>query len=316
VAPINSVRIRLRYLDLGTFVEKFAPNVTRGGVFLASRNIAPVGAVIPFEIQLMNGDVVLAGQGKVSWVKEWSAAEPNRPYGMGVQFISVDPATKPILARLLRARETGGLAPRRALTTAEFSPIGAAAGAARTAGVPNGKPIAPPIDTSVDLAAEYGLADTVVRRVIDRTWMTGMRGADDLADLLKPEPVETITLAQALADLPRLLDPQYSRRRAAGGFRSGEGAGVGLTGAPASAPVTDAASENTLQEGTDESDSIDVNLSGLSDAPDAATTDAAEASDTTDMTGTRDTVDSMQAVTAEADPGPGNNGRRAGKRRR
>ena len=57
VSPVNPVRIRLRYPDLDSFVEKFAPNVTRGGVFLASRNVQPVGSTIGFEILLVGGEI-------------------------------------------------------------------------------------------------------------------------------------------------------------------------------------------------------------------------------------------------------------------
>ena len=98
MGPPNLVRIRLRYADLDVFVEKFAPNVTRGGLFLASRNVHPVGALIDFEIQLVGGQVALAGRGKVTWVKEFDASQPSRPYGMGVQFVSIGSASRAVLS--------------------------------------------------------------------------------------------------------------------------------------------------------------------------------------------------------------------------
>ena len=87
--------MRLRYPDLETFVEKYAPNVTRGGIFLASREPRPVGDVLRFEVLLRQGGPVLSGEGRVTWVKEFNPAEPHRPYGMGVQFLYVDPETRP-----------------------------------------------------------------------------------------------------------------------------------------------------------------------------------------------------------------------------
>jgi uncharacterized protein (TIGR02266 family) len=302
VAPINPVRIRLRYPDLETFVQKFAPNVTRGGVFLASRNLHPVGAAISFEIQLAGGEIVLAGDGKVSWVKDYNPAEPGRPYGMGVQFVSLESATKPILARVLRAKEAHAQATRQ--TTADAAT--AAGPGAGGAPASNGKTAAPAIDTSVDLAAEFGLEDTVVRRVIDRTWMSGARGADDLADLMKPEPLEPITLAQALVELPRLLDPQFSRRRASGGLRSPESGPV-VNSAPTTAVITSSGPIAVAHA-----------AGRPSVAPEMAsetTQQNMEASDTTDMSDVRDPVDSMPAVAGEIDSGPSDNGRRARKRR-
>ena len=226
MAPVNPIRIRLRYAELDTFAEKFAPNVTRGGVFLASRNVQPVGTMISFEIQLAGGEAVLAGQGRVTWVKDFDPAEPNRAFGMGVQFVTVEPATKPILARIIRLKDASG---HRRTTTGPFLPLGSGTSGPQSAGHGGGagtngrsveKPAAPAVDTSVDLAAEYGLDEQTVRRVMERTWWTGARDGVELAELLTPEPMEAVSLAQALSDLPRLLDPQYSRRRATTAFRA------------------------------------------------------------------------------------------------
>ena len=216
----NPVRIRLRYPDLDSFVQKFAPNVTRGGVFLASRNVHPVNSLIDFEIQLVNGTVALAGRGKVTWVKEFSPAEPNRPYGMGVQFLDVAAESRPVLARILRHKAAvGPTGPR--LPTGVHATLGTGTGIPSGMGDgasgPNGKS-GPAIDTSVDLAAELGVDEAALRVALDRRRTLGARVDDDLSDLLRRDPPEPVTLAQALGDLPRLLDPQSSRRRSAGGF--------------------------------------------------------------------------------------------------
>ncbi|HEY8927201.1 MAG TPA: PilZ domain-containing protein, partial [Polyangia bacterium] len=171
MGPPNLVRIRLRYADLDVFVEKFAPNVTRGGLFLASRNVHPVGSLIDFEIQLVNGQVALAGRGKVTWVKEFDASQPNRPYGMGVQFVSVGSASRAVLARLLRTK-SGAVSTVRGLTGPHATLAGNGGspttggpiltGAAAAGGGANGRAFVP-IDTSVDLAAELGVDDAAVR---------------------------------------------------------------------------------------------------------------------------------------------------------
>src|SRR5437868_1679477 len=105
VSAPEPVRVRSRYADLDTFVERFAPNVTRGGIFLASRAPRPVGEVFAFEVQLASGQVALSGAGKVIWVKPYNPAEPAKPHGMGVQFVRIDPASRDTLNRMLRARE-------------------------------------------------------------------------------------------------------------------------------------------------------------------------------------------------------------------
>ena len=197
------VRVRLRYPDLETFVERFASNVTRGGVFIASRAPRPVGDLFAFEVQIATGQVALAGEGKVIWVKEFNPGEPNKPHGMGVQFTVLSSASRALLQRMLAVKGTqraSGAA--RGLT----QPL-----ATLQSGRANGAPRAR-VDTSVDLAAEFGLDEAVLRRALERAWGPGGRlGEDDLPGLLTPEPLERATLAQALKDLPRMLD--RSRRR-------------------------------------------------------------------------------------------------------
>ena len=204
-----AVRVRLRYSDLDTFIEKFAPNVTRGGIFLASKAPRAVGEVFHFEVQLATGVVALAGEGKVIWVKPFDAAEPQKPHGMGVQFVQVDAGSRTTLDRILQVKAVrpGGGAAR---TT---QPHAALARGAGTGGAGNGRAR---VDTSVDLAAEYGIDEATLRRVIDRNWTLGPRGGEDVEALLKPDPAEPAPgLAEALAELPRLLDPTTRHRSGA-----------------------------------------------------------------------------------------------------
>jgi uncharacterized protein (TIGR02266 family) len=216
------VRVRLRYADIETFIERFAPNVTRGGVFIASRAPRPVGDTFPFEVQLATGAVALAGEGKVIWVKEFNPSEPTKPHGMGVQFTAMSAPSRQILQRMLALKPTqrGPNAPRG--LTAPLATL-AARGVNGTGG--------PRVDTNVDLAAEFGLEETQLRRALDRAWGPGGRPVEDeLQGLMGPEPAEPATLSQALVELRRMLDPT-KRRRASGAFRTLEGV------APLAAPV-------------------------------------------------------------------------------
>jgi uncharacterized protein (TIGR02266 family) len=185
------VRVRLRYPDLDTFVEKFAPNVTRGGIFLASRDPRPVGHVLRFEVLLRQGAPVLSGKGRVTWVKEFNAGEPHRPYGMGVQFLEVDPVCRPVLERLLQKKQ-------QARPTIEQPTLGAL----RARG-----DVGRPTERTAVLgdSGEDELDESALRRTLERARVLSAR-TDDLEGLLAPEPEEpAATLSQALDDLPRLL---------------------------------------------------------------------------------------------------------------
>ena len=110
--------------------------------------------------------------------------------------------------------------------------MGGSSGAYRTTGA-NGT-VHPRVDTNVDLATEFGVDEARLRRAVDRNWLAAGQAAgeiDELEQLLKPEPVEPVSIAQALAELPRLLDPGAARRRMSGALRPiGEGAGRGDKG--------------------------------------------------------------------------------------
>jgi uncharacterized protein (TIGR02266 family) len=212
VSTTAPVRVRLRYPDLETFVERFAANVTRGGVFIASRVPRPVGDQFPFEVQLATGQVALAGEGKVIWIKEFNPADPSKAHGMGVQFLVLSSASRAILQRMLAIKGSQRVpGTPRGLTQPHATLQGG-----RAAGAPR-----PRVDTNVDLAAEFGLDEATLRRVLDRAWGPGGRPVeDDLQGLLAVEAVEPATLAQALKDLPRILD---KTRRRTGAFRTLEG---------------------------------------------------------------------------------------------
>jgi uncharacterized protein (TIGR02266 family) len=213
--PPAPVRVRLRYAAFETFIEKFAPNVTRGGVFLASRTPRPVGEIFAFEVLLEGGEVALAGDGKVTWVKAYDPAVPNRPHGMGVQFLRLDAPSRDALNRMLARKASGNSGAVRV----PMSTSGAASGGHRS-GSNGAGPAVARVDTNVDLAAEMGIDETRMRRAVDRNWLGSNRASgeiDDLEALLRPEPVEAVSLEQALAELPRLLDP--GARRRSGAFR-------------------------------------------------------------------------------------------------
>jgi molecular chaperone DnaK len=222
------VRVRLKYPDLDTFAERFAPNVTRGGIFLASREPRPVGSLLRFEVSLLSGAPVLTGKGKVTWTKAYDPKEPGRPYGMGVQFTELDRASRPVLDRLLKRRDQpakpAATPPNPA--TAPAAPASAAPpaperGRSETAKTPPHKrppPLPPPLPPSVsppplptranpfeqELAAMDRIDEATLRRVIERA-RTLAREVKDIEELARPVDEPPPTLAQALAELPRSL---------------------------------------------------------------------------------------------------------------
>ena len=215
--------MRLRYAAFETFIEKFAPNVTRGGLFLASRTPRPIGEEFQFEVQLAGGEVALAGDGKVTWVREFDPAAPNKPHGMGVQFLRLDAPSREVVNQMLARKAgstTGATGGSGNYSGAIRVPMPAGSSGAARSGANGMSSPAARVDTSVDLASEMGIDEVRLKRAVERNWLGNGRAsgeADELEALLRPEAIEPVSLAQALAELPRLLDPPA--RRMTGGFR-------------------------------------------------------------------------------------------------
>jgi uncharacterized protein (TIGR02266 family) len=220
VSSTQPVRIRLRFASFDALIDKFAPNITRGGVFIASRTPLPTGSTFAFEIQLAGGEVALAGDGKVTWVKPFDPAAPQKPHGMGVQFLRLDNPSRDLLNKILaRKAASAAAAGPGAAARAPMPMVGTGAYRIGTNGTAQ-----PKIDTSVDLASEFGVDEARLRRAIDRNWLGPNRVAgemDELENLLKPEPIEQVSIAQALTELPRLLSENGAARvrRMSGAFR-------------------------------------------------------------------------------------------------
>jgi uncharacterized protein (TIGR02266 family) len=188
------VRIQLRYPDEAVFIQRFSPNVTRGGIFLATRTPHAVGAVIAFEVGLTQGPPLLQGIGRVTWVREYNPDEPQRAHGMGVQFLQVVPSCKAMLDRLL---EYKALPPR-------FTPI-------------SGVPVTPSRLTQEQAGARSSdllegdpstwIDDQGVRLATDRARLLASR-IEDVESLRLRERDESTSLEEALGGLPRLLGPR------------------------------------------------------------------------------------------------------------
>jgi molecular chaperone DnaK len=109
--PIG-LRVKLSYGSVDEFVERFATNLSRGGVFIRTRDPKPVGTQVDLELRLSQGDVVVRARGVVRWVAEEDlASRPPAAPGMGIQFLALDEASRQVVERIVTHRESRGLAP-------------------------------------------------------------------------------------------------------------------------------------------------------------------------------------------------------------
>lgn len=103
------LRIKLRYEDVGTFIDKFAVNLSRGGMFIASRSPKAPGTEVKFELKLADQSTVVSGTGIVRWKCDFDPAKPRALHGMGIEFLKLDPGSEAVLSRVLDHRRELGL---------------------------------------------------------------------------------------------------------------------------------------------------------------------------------------------------------------
>ena len=108
-APVT-LKIRFKSDTLEQFVERYAVDVSRSGIFIRTKKPFTVGTKLHFEFQLQNSSLLIKGEGTVAWMRE---PEPKRPQvapGMGVRFDELAPGGEEMLERILREKQERGRA--------------------------------------------------------------------------------------------------------------------------------------------------------------------------------------------------------------
>ncbi len=109
--PVGLV-VRLSYGTLQELVERYASQVSQGGVFVLTRDPMTVGTPVSFEMRLQSGEAVVRGKGVVRFVQPEDAhARPPTPAGVGIQFTDLDEGSRAIVARMVALEERRGVAP-------------------------------------------------------------------------------------------------------------------------------------------------------------------------------------------------------------
>ncbi|MFH1132525.1 MAG: TIGR02266 family protein [Pseudomonadota bacterium] len=105
-APV-SVRIRLNYPDLDSFLRHYSANISQGGIFIPSRTPPAVDTVLKFELVLIDDTLLLKGEGRVVWIKEYIPVKPQQPHGMGIRFLHLDDESQNLVNQVLEFKHSG-----------------------------------------------------------------------------------------------------------------------------------------------------------------------------------------------------------------
>jgi uncharacterized protein (TIGR02266 family) len=217
------LRIKLRYKSIDSFIEKFAENVSHGGIFISTKQLKAVGTDVRFELLLADGASAIKGEGRVAFVKEFDPDEPQGAFGMGIKLIKLAGKSREVLKKCLdwKAAHKKPTEPDQTedipIHTGQFE-------------LPEGKPAAedtsgPVVDVGAvadvempeldALAAEAGLDEGKLVAALEHLKGQATNGVADgeLEDLLKKEPASPVTVDDATLELARMLGGAPVARR-------------------------------------------------------------------------------------------------------
>ncbi|HEY1585516.1 MAG TPA: hypothetical protein VGH63_07495, partial [Polyangia bacterium] len=103
--PVIVLRVVIRSPDLDTFVNKYSRFVKDDRIFIFTKSSQPQGTRVRFTLELADGQPLLFGEGTVTRIRPESG-DPSKPPGMELKFVPLDEASRELLGRMLRARDT------------------------------------------------------------------------------------------------------------------------------------------------------------------------------------------------------------------
>ena len=75
--PVN-LRIKFRSASLQQFIERYGVDVSRGGIFIRTREPLPVGTRLKLDFQLVDAAPLFQGDGTVVWIREYDPGKAHR----------------------------------------------------------------------------------------------------------------------------------------------------------------------------------------------------------------------------------------------
>ncbi|HEY4238616.1 MAG TPA: TIGR02266 family protein [Kofleriaceae bacterium] len=106
-----TLKIKFKSETLEQFIERYAVDVSQGGIFIRTKEPLGVGTQMKFEFQLRDASPLIGGEGTVVWTRENDPSRPAIAPGMGVRFDRLAEGSQAILERILA--EKAKQAPQR-----------------------------------------------------------------------------------------------------------------------------------------------------------------------------------------------------------
>lgn len=95
--------VSLKFKEHPGFFEERSANLSPGGMFIRTTEPQPPGTVFDFELTLEGEPRLIHGIGEVAWSRDADEGF-DRPPGMGVRFLSLEPESREVIDRLISER--------------------------------------------------------------------------------------------------------------------------------------------------------------------------------------------------------------------
>ena len=111
-APIT---LRVEYKRINTFFADYTKNISKGGTFIRTGRPLEIGTEFMFVLSLSRaqppGTVELELKGVVKWVVPESEAAPEKPAGMGIQFVFTEDGQREVVEQIVAGMMNEALGP-------------------------------------------------------------------------------------------------------------------------------------------------------------------------------------------------------------
>src|ERR1041385_3905863 len=108
IKPPITRKIKFKSASLDQFIERYSVDVSRGGIFIRTKDPLAVGTQLKFEFQLQDAQPLISGEGTVVWIREHDPNRTGVAPGMGVRFDRLAPQSQQVLDRILAKKGRRG----------------------------------------------------------------------------------------------------------------------------------------------------------------------------------------------------------------
>src|SRR5215471_14784072 len=100
-----TLKIKFKSANIDQFIERYSVDVSRGGIFIRTKEPLPVGTQLKFEFQLQDAQPLISGEGTVVWIREHDPTRTGVAPGMGVRFDKLAPQSSQVLDKILTEKQ-------------------------------------------------------------------------------------------------------------------------------------------------------------------------------------------------------------------